>query len=1043
MMKTSMRIILLSILAIFASVPSKAVVAEWENPEVFQINREPARSAYIPYADAESALIDDYSRSPWYLSLNGTWRFKWVPKPQDRVVDFYKTDFNDENWSLLPVPSNWELKGFGIPIYTNINYPFPKNPPFIDHKDNPVGSYRRSFELPAAWEKRHVYLYFEAGTSAMYIWVNGQKVGYTENTKSPAEFDVTSYVKKGKNLICVEVYRWSDGSYLEDQDFWRLSGIDRDVYLYSTGDVRIADFFARPGLDADYRHGNLEVDFQLKNQGKIPAGNYSVETILMDADKKIVMKNITKAGIDAASMKTVTVRQKVQSPHLWSSEKPYLYDLLMTLKDEKGKSIEVIAHKIGFRKVELKNGQLLVNGVRIMVHGVNIHEHHPVQGHYMTKEMMMEDIRKMKGMNINAVRCSHYPNNHLWVKLCDQYGLYLVDEANIESHGMGAELQTPFDKTKHPAYLPQWHAAHMDRIYSLVERDKNHSSIILWSLGNECGNGPVFLDAYKWIKQRDKTRLVQFEQADEKDNTDIICPMYPTIAHMKEYAGRQKVTRPYIMCEYSHAMGNSSGNFKEYWDIIRGSKNMQGGFIWDWVDQGFEVKDEIGRKYWAYGGDMGGQNYTHDENFCHNGLVFPDRTYKPGAYEVKKFYQDINFKAVNLNKGLISVENGFGFTNLDKYYFKYELLENGKLIKTGTFRVEAAPQTQKQVKLELPATEAKNGFEYMLNVFAYTLDATELLPADYEVAREEFLVEKSNYFVKAIADNTSSNIKEMDDAYVMSNSGVELIISKVSGLITDFRMGDKACFKQLPVPNFWRAPTDNDFGNGMQVKSNVWRTVGMNTRLKNIQLKKVDGSASVIAELELKDVASTMTLEYRLFKDGSMSVDAHYKAGGIDLPEMPRFGMIMTLHNNLQNLKYYGRGPWENYHDRNFSSFLGIYNGKVSEQYVPYTRPQENGYKTDVRWLTLTDQEGRGIRIEGSQPLGISALHNYPYDFDPGLSKKQQHSSDIVFRNEVVLCVDLAQRGVGGDNSWGALPHEQYLLKNKEYKFGFVVKLLN
>ncbi|HRA71957.1 MAG TPA: glycoside hydrolase family 2 TIM barrel-domain containing protein, partial [Flavobacterium sp.] len=559
----------------------------------------------MPYADESSAIADDYTRSPWFLTLDGNWKFNWSPTPDERPKDFFKTDFNTTNWKEITVPSNWELNGYGIPIYTNIIYPFVKNPPFIDHADNPVGSYRRAFELPENWNGRRVYLHFEAGTSAMYIWVNGEKVGYSENTKSPTEFDITKYVKAGKNQIAVEVYRWSDGSYLEDQDFWRLSGIDRDVYLYSTDNTRIADFFARPDLDDSYKNGSLAVDVKVKNMNKAAKNNQIVEAKLVDAAGKEVFKKTIKINVGANSVESTTFTQNVSTPKLWNNETPNLYTLLLTLKDENGKFIETVATQIGFRKVELKNGQLLVNGIRIMVHGVNIHEHNPKTGHYQDKETMMKDIKLMKQLNINAVRCSHYPNNLMWVKLCNKYGLFLVDEANIESHGMGAELQGSFDKTKHPAYLPEWKAAHMDRIYSLVERDKNQPSVILWSLGNECGNGPVFHEAYKWIKNRDNTRLVQFEQAGEEENTDVVCLMYPSMDYMREYAKRKDVKRPFIMCEYSHAMGNSSGNFQEYWDIIRGSNNMQGGFIWDWVDQGFEMTDEVGRKYWAYGGDMG------------------------------------------------------------------------------------------------------------------------------------------------------------------------------------------------------------------------------------------------------------------------------------------------------------------------------------------------------------------------------------------------------------------------------------------------------
>ena len=1012
---------------------NNATPNDWENPAVFQINREPARATFLPFADKRSAVADYYEASPWFYSLNGNWKFQWSPTPDQRPKDFYKTDFDVANWKEIQVPSNWELKGYGIPIYTNMTYPFPKNPPYIDHADNPVGSYRRYVDLPSTWDGRRVYIHFEAGTAAMYVWVNGQKVGYTENTKSPAEFDITNYVKPGKNLIAAEVYRWSDGSYLEDQDFWRISGIDRNVYLYSTANLRVADFFARPDLDGSYKNGSLTVDVLLSNYNK-SAKTGVVEASLLDANGKELFNQTLKIATPADGKKEMTFSKNVSSPNLWSSETPYLYSLVLTLKDESGKFIETVATKIGFRKVELKNGQLLVNGKRILVHGVNMHEHNPITGHYQDLATIMKDIRTMKQHNINAVRCSHYPQNTEWVKMCDKYGIYLVDEANIESHGMGYGHENM-------AFDPAWDAAHMARTVSLVERDKNSPAVILWSLGNECSNGDVFKKTYKWIKERDKTRLVQFEQAAEKENTDIVCPMYPSIRYMKEYAAREKVARPFIMCEYAHAMGNSSGNFKEYWDIIRGSKNMQGGFIWDWVDQGFEVTDEVGRKYWAYGGDMGSQNYTNDENFDHNGLVFPDRIPHPGLMEVKKFYQDIYFKAVQPEKGLITVANEFHYTNLKDYTFGYEVLKNGEMIKQGTFDLNLTPESEKQVQLAMPAMPAADGTEYFLNVFAYTRTGSEIIPQGHEVAREQFKLGAGNYFAKATTANGGAKVTDAKNQLTLSAGGVEVSINKWSGLIGSYKSDNKSYLRSKPTPNFWRAPTDNDFGNGMERKCNVWRTAGENTSVKNISGKEVDGKAVVTADLYLRDVASDYQIVYTMAGDGALTVNISYKAGAVELPEMPRFGMIMSLDKEFDNFAYYGRGPWENYSDRNYSSHIGLYNSKVSDQYVPYTRPQENGYKTDLRWLTLTNNDGKGLRIEGLQPICASALNNWPEDFDPGLSKKYRHPNDITpNRDEIILSVDLAQRGVGGDTSWGALPHEQYLLKAKEYSYGFVIK---
>lgn len=1028
-----------------ANAQNSAVVNDWENPAVYQINREPARASFLPYADRSSAIADDYGRSLWYLLLNGNWKFQWSPTPEQRPVQFFNPSFNVAGWKEIRVPMNWELQGYGTSIYSNITYPFPKNPPYINHSDNPVGSYRRDFILPENWRGRRVFLHFEGGTSAMYVWINGAKVGYTENTKSPAEFDVTQYVKAGKNMVAVEVYRWSDGSYMEDQDFWRLSGIDRDVYLYSTAQIRIADFFARPDLDKSYKNGTLSVDVMLRNYLKSPKTGV-VEAQLLDAGGKAVLSETLKIATPADATKTLSVTKNLSSVHLWSSESPYLYSLVLTLKDENGRFVETIGSKIGFRKVELKNGQLLVNGKYIYVKGVNIHEHNPLTGHYQDEETMIKDLKLMKQHNINAIRMSHYPNNIRLMKLCDKYGFYVCDEANIETHGMGS---VPYfkDTIPHPAYRSEWLGTHMDRTISLVERDKNHPCVITWSLGNEAGNGQNFKATYKWIKQRDKSRLVQFEQAsfDDKNpntNTDIICPMYPNIKRMKEYAARKSVTHPFIMCEYAHAMGNSTGNFQEYWDIIKGSRNMQGGFIWDWVDQGFLLTDENGKKYWAYGGDFGSQNYTNDENFCHNGLVWPDRTPHPALKEVKKVYQDVNFKAVDLSKGLISVINEFHYTNLEDYTFKYQVLKNGEVIKSGDFEVNLAPESQKLVKLELPDMPASDGVEYLLNLMVYTKAGSDLLPQGTEIAREQFMSGEGKYFVNKV-NATSGTVKVADgkDNVVLEAAGVFVDISKKTGLMSDYKSDGKPCFVAKPKPNFWRAPTDNDFGNGMPRKLSIWRAAGDNTSVKNVDVRQEGGKAIVTVDMWLKDVASDYQIVYTLSGDGALGVNVAYKAGINPLPEMPRFGMIMSLPKTLENFTYYGRGPWENYNDRNFSSFIGIYESKVADQYVPYTRPQENGYKTDLRWLTLTDNSGKGIRIEGLQPICASALQNWPEDFDPGFSKKNQHINNIYpNRDVVVLSVDLKQRGLGGDDSWGMYPHEQYLLKAKEYSYGYVIR---
>ncbi|KAA6300102.1 MAG: Beta-galactosidase, partial [Candidatus Ordinivivax streblomastigis] len=939
---------LLSLGTIHAQTP------EWENPEIFGINKEPARATALPYSNEQQAIADVYSASPYYQSLDGTWKFNWHKKPVDKPEGFYAAGYDVSKWDNIQVPGNWELQGFGTPIYTNITYPHPKNPPYIDHNDNPVGCYVRDFMISKDWDGRRVYLHFESGLAAMYVWVNGQKVGYSQVTKSPAEFDITPYIKQGKNTLAIEGYRWSDGSYLEDQDFWRLSGFDRSVYLYSTAQVRIQDFFAKGDLDQSYKNGLFSVDVTLKNySSSIDAARHtSTEIKLLDATGKTVYT-------EAKTGTTINFKKKITSPHLWSNETPYLYTLLLRLQDANGKAIEISSAKIGFRKVEIKNAQLLVNGKPVLMRGVNIHEHNPYTGHVQDEATMRRDIALMKQNNINAVRMSHYPQSPLWYKLCDEYGLFLCDEANIETHDMGAEWQSWFDQSKHPAYRPEWAEAHKDRVVRLIERDKNHPAVIVWSMGNECGNGPVFHDIYKWVKQRDTSRPVQFEQAGENENTDIVCPMYPGMESMKKYASRTDVTRPYIMCEYAHAMGNSTGNFQEYFDIISTAPHMQGGFIWDWVDQGLAATDDSGRKYWAYGGDIGGYQYTHDQNFCANGLITPDRKPHPGLYEVKKVYQDILFHAKDLSKGIITIENRFLYNDLKNYDFKWEVTKNGEKISDGKLNISQAALTKKDVAISLPviASEAKqSSVEYFLNIYAYTKAATEMIPAGHEIAREQFAFPTNNYFGGLLRDarnDVTASVeiaKEDDNAIVLQAGNVTLNFSKRNGSLDGYAYNHKRLLSSGLQPDFWRAPTDNDFGNRLPELANVWKLAGQNKKVNHFTVNQSGNEVILTADYTLNDVSSPYTVRYTVSGDGKVKVHISWKAGKQGLPELPRFGTQLRLPPEFEIFTYYGRGPWENYSDRNTSSFIGIYKSTVSEQSFDYIRPQENGNKTDVRW---------------------------------------------------------------------------------------------
>ncbi|MDN3668482.1 glycoside hydrolase family 2 TIM barrel-domain containing protein [Echinicola jeungdonensis] len=1012
---------------------------EWENPEIIQRNKEAARAYFITYDSKEKALKERKAYNGLYKNLDGIWKFSLVKRPEDRPKDFYRVDFKDETWDEITVPSNWELEGFDRPIYTNVSYPFPANPPKVDNQYNPVGTYRRTFEVPAGWGEKEVILHFGSISGYATIYVNGEEVGMTKVAKTPAEFIVTDHLKEGKNTLAVQVFRWHDGRYLEDQDFWRLSGIERSVFLQAVPKLTIWDYFIKSGLDANYRHGQLDakVDLRAIEGNEIDRGSLSFE-LFAPSGEKVYSEEKSVNGED----QSLSFKEQIRNVKRWSAEHPHLYRYTLTLKDDQGKVLAVVSKKTGFRKVEIKDAQLHVNGMPILVKGVNLHEHHETKGHVPDRDIMLKDIQLMKQNNFNAVRMSHYPHAPELYELFDEYGLYVVDEANIETHGMGAELQGWFDKSKHPAYLEKWAPAHLDRIKRLVERDKNYPSIIIWSMGNECGNGPVFFEAYEWIKNRDNTRMVQFEQAGEKEDTDIVCPMYPGLGYMKDYAASDK-QRPFIMCEYSHAMGNSSGNFQEYWDIIMSSKKMQGGFIWDWVDQGLLTTDDNGREFWAYGGDLGGFHFQNDANFCANGLVAADRSAHPALYEVKKVYQNILFDYSG--EGKLEVRNLFDFTNLDQYDFKWELLKDGEVQATENFKVSLAPHKTGNVSLDLPSME--DGHEYFLNVFAYTKEATSLLPYHHEVAREQFSISETSFF--DALDAKSGQLQHNIDGDILhfSTDKIKGEFDLKRGRIRKYTLKEDEPWmvRQYPEPYFWRAPTDNDFGNGMPSNMGVWRSAHEGQKVESITIGDAsEAGVPVSVQYTLTNIDVPYTVDYLIRNDGSIQVTASMNLSGRELPELPRFGMRMQLPGHYNNLRYYGRGPWENYSDRKTASFVGIYNSNVENQFHwNYIRPQESGNKTDVRWLTLTNENGNGIKIHGLQPLSVSALDVSVEDLDPGLTKKQQHPTNIRPHNNVFLHIDWKQRGLGGDNSWGARPHNEYRLLEDQFEYSYVISLVD
>lgn len=1015
---------------------------DWQNPEVFKINKEAPRASFIPFETEAQVKEDIAKNSPFYKSLNGTWKFHLAKTPSERPFYFFKQDYDISDWKDITVPGNWETQGFDIPIYTNVKYPHDKTPPVIQDHYNPVGSYRTTFNVSKEALTKEVILHFGAVSSAMYVWVNGQKVGYSEDSKTPAEFNISKYIVAGENQVAVEVYRWSDASYMEDQDFWRLSGITRDVYVLSREKAHIKDFWSKADLKNDYKDGHYSLEIFLSEAAQ-KAG--FVEFQLFDATGKVVLKEQKPV-----SSNPISFEQTIKSVNAWNGEHPYLYQLVVTLKDAKEKSIERIGTQVGFRKVEQKEGQLLVNGKAILVKGVNLHEHHDVMGHFIDEATMIKDIKTMQRFNINAIRTSHYPQPEAFYKLCNQYGMYLVNEANIEAHGLGATNQGWFDKSKHIAYLPEWEAAHMDRFKNMVERDKNIPSVIIWSLGNECGNGKVFYEGYDWIKQRDTTRLVQFEQAGENRNTDVVCPMYPGINSLIRYA-EYNTDRPYIMCEYAHAMGNSVGNLQDYWDVIEKYKVLQGGFIWDWVDQGLVKATEDGREYWAYGGDFGPKDVPSDGNFCLNGLVNPDRTVKPHLWEVKKVYQNIKFKKV---KNGYEIENKFDFTNLSDFNFTYRFDLDGKKILENTLSIDLAPTEKEVITIPLPK-DFDTSKELILTIAATTKKAERFLDKGHEVAWEQFVLNSPKTIVNATANQTLT-IAETKDIIEVKNTKVKAVFNKKTGILTDLSFnGEKNIIKDNNgfTPNFWRAPIDNDFGNDLHKRSRVWRDVSKTRTLETIKtsLKGNDVLVAVNYNLLNKEnnKIASFNIRYTLKSDGSILVDNAFEKLQKDLPVLPRVGLNMQLLREFDNISWYGRGPFENYLDRKSGAKIGIYTGVVDDFNWDYIRPQENGNKTDVRWVSLTNKEGKGIKVYGFPTIDFSAHHSIMEDFEStertdgrqvaGIEVINRHTIDVKSRDLTSLNIDFKQMGVGGDTSWGSETHDAYKLLDKKYQYTFLI----
>lgn len=1021
-----MRKLLLSACVIL-SMTTFARQKEWLDPELNAINRAPVRASYFAYPSVEAARTGCKEKASNFLSLNGMWKFNWVRNETEKPVNFYQVEFEDQCWVDFPVPGLWELNGYGDPVYKNVGYAwanqFASKPPQIETENNHVGSYRKTIELPADWKGRQVYLHVGSATSNLYVWVNGKFVGYSEDSKMAAEFDITKYLRPGKNLIAMQVYRWCDGSYLEDQDFWRLSGIGREVYLYARHPMHIEDIFITPDLDAAYKDGKLDVVANVSKTGGV------VELELKDVNgNQVEVKTVKPDG--KGNIHTVF---EVNNPAKWSAEDPNLYTLTFTLK-QGNKVLEIIPQRVGFRKIELKKdlGQIWVNGKPVLFKGADRHEMDPLTGYVVSRERMLQDIKVLKENNLNAVRTCHYPDDPEWYNLCDEYGIYLVCEANIESHGMGYGDRT---LAKVPAYAK----AHLERNQRMVEAFKNHPSIIFWSLGNEAGDGPNFEACYKWIKAKDKSRAVQYERAGSAAHTDIICPMY-TSPNWIESFGKGDSDRPLIMCEYAHAMGNSQGGFKEYWDVIRKYPKLQGGFIWDFVDQGLRGYADNGAMIYTYGGDYNLYDGS-DNNFNCNGLISPDRVANPHMFEVKKVYQSIWTTPVDLQRGLIQVYNENFFTDLSDYYLEWQILADGEPVLGGVVSdLKVGPQETKQVDLsyQLPATRQ----ELLLNV-AYKLKrAKQLVSAGYVLAEDQLPIQAYANFGATIAQD-GHPVKVYEDLVhvVLTTDESKVTFDKRNGWIQGLSINGLEMLKYGYAlrPNFWRAPTDNDMGAGLQSRFVAWKNPEL--KKKSFQVEQKDNNVLVTVDYELPALSAHLKMTYEINYAGeiriceAMTVDKSKEK----MPHLFRYGLQMVMPGSFDRIDYYGRGPVENYADRKFSQHLGRFQQLVKDQYYPYVRPQESGTKTDIRWWKVTDIDGRGLLIRSDLPFSASALNYLQEDLDDGGNKSQRHSGELSPRDLTTLSFDLKQMGLGCIDSWGAWPLQPYLLPYDDYTFNVVL----
>lgn len=1040
---------------------AQQALPEWQNPEVVSLNKERPRSYFMTYTNRDIARDNDFSKSDWMINLNGKWSFKYFDDYRQIPSDFMSPKLDDSKWDKINVPGNWERQGYGTPIYTNHGYEFqPKNPqPPSLPTAVPAGVYRTTFDLPLLVRDRDVFLDLTGVKSGTYIYINGEKVGYTEDSKSNAEFLINNYIKEGRNTLALQVMRWSTGSYLECQDFWRISGIERDVYIWSQPKTRLEDFSVISTLDSTYNNGILKLDMALVNSFVRSSGPMQVWFELEDAQQNIIDYSYIETELAANSRDTARFERIYKNVRKWSAEDPYLYTLVFKIRKQ-GNFIEYASTKVGFRTSEVKENLYLVNGKKVFIKGVNYHEHDEKTGHALGEETIRKDMELMKKANINAIRLSHYPQQRRFYELADEYGFYLCNEANIESHGMYYDL----GKGRSLGNNPLWLKAHMERTENMYEQAKNYPSVMFWSLGNEAGNGYNFYETYLYLKGQDSLRPVQYERALLEWNTDIFCPQYPSASDFAKWASTP-TDRPYIASEYAHAMGNSTGNFRDQWAEIYKSKNLQGGFIWDWVDQGFAEQTKDGADYWAYGGHYG-VNSPSDGNFLCNGIVSPDRTPKPALLsEIRKVHQYVQFLPIDLAKGKVEISNIYDFTNLSKYNIKWEVMANAKVLKSGTLALDLAPDAAKVVTIPVSELKAANGVEYFIN-FSVTLKEDDgLLKKGWKVASDQFLLPitapKVAYGVKAPALQVNQTSSLID----VSNSNFALAIDKTTGYLSSYDVnGVEMIANGFSLrPAFWRAATDNDYGSQFPSQAAAWR----NPVSKAYQVKIVEHSTSqVIVESSYALPENTsLTVSYKIYPSGAVKVDYNFVGNPTSKTQIGRLGMRMRLPEEYALLEYFGRGPMENYSDRKWGTDVGLYKSNAALENYDYVRPQETGHHTDTRYLSLTASRKGGIAVVADSLLEFNALRNSVENFDAegqadkpyqwhnfvknekhdneqayGRMPRHTHISDITPQPYVELSLDYKMSGLGGDDSWYARPYDQYLVRvSDNVRWGFTL----